>query len=116
MSLLDYHRSTHGRQTMLGDQVLLVEDPDRALVQRFANRDASAGMGMRRRVTAAAIAHQAVLRNLPVADITGVVRRLAVQRRQSLVRKAYRRDLPRGRMHPAVGFFAPGQRLPVQIL
>jgi hypothetical protein len=101
---------------MFGDQILPVEDADRAGVERFAHGYGCCGVDMRHRIAVAAVAEHAVLGHLAMADVAGVVRRLAVQRRQPLVGKARLRDLARGRVDPAVGLAAPRERLPVQLL
>src|SRR5580704_18156803 len=111
----DDHLSLASRQGMFGDQVLLMKDPDAARSQRLAYQNTLARMGMRHGITVAPIAHHAVPGHLTVADIAGVVMRLAVQRREPFARQSLDRHLARGSMDTTVRLFAPGQRLAVQL-
>jgi hypothetical protein len=112
---VDGHLSLAGGHRVFGDQVLVMEDTDRARIQRLAHHHALARIVVRHRIAVAAITYQAVLGCLAVADVTSVVVQMPIEQRQILPRQPFQRDLPRRGVDARVGFSTPSQRLVVQL-
>jgi hypothetical protein len=101
-------------QAMLGNPVLLMENAHPPAVQTFPDRDRLADI-VGHRVAIAAVADEAVLGDLAMADVAGVVIRPPCDRQQMFLRPTLHRHSPRGGVHPAIDLLAPLEGLPVQI-